>query len=169
VELPAVEPASDPGDVQARAVREGRQAKELARLLLEGCGFTDIREGVKPRGLGIVLDFVATDRAGDDWAFDVSGGFTSNRAGLRRTDTLWKSLGKAGVLHESGLAMPLVLLTTDAPAKGTAGYQALAVMRGPTRPVFDLVELLSSDDQARLHAYAAQGRLGARRSGGGPS
>jgi DNA modification methylase len=157
VELPAIEPATGSGDLQARAVREGRQAKELAGLLLETCGFTDIRADVKPRGLGIVLNFVATDRTGDDWAFDVSGAFTSNRTGLRRMDTLWKSLGKAAVLRESGRGLPLVLLTTDAPARGTAGHRALTAMRGPSHPVFDLVELLNPDDQSRLRGYAVQG------------
>lgn len=165
VELPAVKPAPDSEDLQARAVREGRQAKELARLLIEACGFRNIREEVKPRGLGIVLNLVATDETGEDWAFDVSGAFTSNRSGLRRTDTLWKSLGRAGVLHESGLGLPLVLLTTDPPAKGTAGFQALAVMRGPARPVLDLIELLNSDDQERLHMYALQGRTGVLNAG----
>lgn len=158
VELPAVDRADDSGDFQARAVREGRQAKELAGVLLKGCGFTKVRAEVKPRGLGIVLNFVATDQTGEDWAFDVSGAFTSNRAGLRRTDSLWKSLGKAAVLRESGAGLPLILLTTDAPAKGTAGHQALAVMRGPMHPVFDLIELLNNDDQARLHGYAVHGR-----------
>lgn len=160
VALPADKSAAESEDLQARAVREGRQAKDLARLLLEGCGFTNIREEVKPRGLGIVLNFVATDQIGEDWAFDVSGAFTSNRGGLRRADALWKSLGKAAVLHESPLALPLVFLTTDAPAKGTAGAQALAVMRGEDRPVFDLIELLNSDDEARLRTLATQGRTG---------
>jgi len=160
VELPAVKPAGESLDFQARAVREGRQARELARLLLEGCAFSNIREDVKPRRLGVTVNFVATDQTGEDWAFDVSGAFTSSRAGLRRTDTLWKSLGKAGVLHQSGLGIPLILLTTDAPAKGTAGAQALAVMRGTHRPIFDLVELLNCEDQARLHAYAVYGRVG---------
>jgi hypothetical protein len=169
VELPAVEPSPDSEDVQARAVREGRQAKELARILLEASGFTDIRADVKPRGLGIILNFVARDQTGDDWAFDVSGAFTSNRAGLRRTDTLWKSLGKAGVLHASGLGMPLVLLTTDAPVEATASAQALAMMRGPDKPVFDLIELMNRDDQERVQAYARQGRAGAGAAGsGGP-
>ncbi len=49
VELPAIEPAVDSEDFQARAVREGRQAKDLAGLLLESCGFTNIRADVKPR------------------------------------------------------------------------------------------------------------------------
>jgi hypothetical protein len=127
-------------------------------VLLETCGFTDIRADVKPRGLGIALNFVATDRTGEDWAFDVSGAFTSNRAGLRRTDTLWKSLGKAAVLHESGVGLPLVLLTTDAPAKGTAVCRAMAVMLGPGHPVFDLIELLNTEDHARLRHHALEGR-----------
>ena len=158
VELPAVAPADDDEGYQARAVREGRQARELAAILLEECGFENLRTEVKPRGLGITLNFVATDQLGDDWAFDVSGAFTSNRGGLRRTDTLWKALGKASVLHESGDGLPLVLLTTDAPGRGTAGAQSLKVMRGPDKPVFDVIELLSVEDQARLRRYAQQGR-----------
>ena len=160
VELPAVPPPApaDDTDFQARAVREGRQAKDLAEALLAGCGFTDIRSDVKPRGLGIVLNFVATDRTGGEWAFDVSGAFTSNRAGLRRTDTLWKSLGKAAVLREGETELPLVLLTTDAPTRGSAGHQALAVMQGPDRPIFDLIELLNPDDHNRLRRYATHGR-----------
>jgi len=163
VELPAIAPSNDDSeDVQARAVREGRQARELAEILLTVCGFEDIRAEVKPRGLGIVLSFVATDRTGDDWAFDVSGAFTASSAGLRRTDTLWKSLGKAAVLQESqaqqgGRRMPLVLLTTDAPTKGSSGHQALRVMQGTGRPVFDVIELLSKTDQGRLRAYATDG------------
>ena len=157
VELPAVASAPDSEDFQARAVREGRQAKDLAGVLLELCGFQNIRSDVKPRGLGIMLNFVATDQTGQDWAFDVSGAFTSNRAGLRRTDTLWKALGRAAVLQESGIGLPLVLLTTDAPAKGTAGQQALAVMSGSTHPVFDLIVLLNREDQSRLHSYAING------------
>jgi hypothetical protein len=34
-------------------------------------------------------------------------------------------------------------------------------MRGPNRPVFDLIELLNADDQERLHTYAKYGRAGA--------
>ena len=86
VELPAVpEPEgeqddADPQRFQARGVREGRQAKEIARRLIEACGFDDVREDVKPPRLGIELNLVATDKQGNDWAFDVSGAFTSTRA-----------------------------------------------------------------------------------------
>ena len=157
VQLPAVASADETEDFQARAVREGRQAKDLAGILLESCGFKDIRPDVKMSNLGIELNFLATDQAGHEWAFDVSGAFTSSRAGLRRTDTLWKALGKAAVLHEGQGELPLVLLTTDAPARGSAGYAALKVMMGSGRPVFDLVELLNTRDQERLRDYALRG------------
>ncbi|HEY6532251.1 MAG TPA: site-specific DNA-methyltransferase, partial [Acidimicrobiales bacterium] len=115
------------GDFQSRAVREGRQAKEIASALLTDCGFTEIREDVKYPS-GVEVNFVAADAHGDDWAFDVSGAFTSNRAGLKRTDTLWKALGKAAVLHlDPDFDLPLVLLTTDAPTRGSAGAKALKV------------------------------------------
>ncbi|MEX2659567.1 MAG: site-specific DNA-methyltransferase [Acidimicrobiales bacterium] len=158
VHLPAVPPADDGEDVRGRAVREGRQAKDLAGILLTSCGFEHIRTDVRQAGLGIELDFVATDQLGQDWAFDVSGAFTASRAGLRRTDSLWKALGKASVLHQSGRELPLVLLTTDAPARGTAGAAALDVVMGPGRPVFDLVELLDTADQERLRDHAHRGR-----------
>ncbi len=158
VHLPAVSSADDSEDFQARAVREGRQAKDLAGILLTSCGFRDTRTDVKVAGLGIELNFVALDQAGNEWAFDVSGAFTSGRAGLRRTDTLWKALGKAAVLHEGHGDLPLVLLTTDAPKRGSAGYVALGVVKGPGRPIFDLVELLDTTDHERLRNYALRGR-----------
>ncbi|TML07923.1 MAG: site-specific DNA-methyltransferase [Actinobacteria bacterium] len=158
VEIPAVPSgAGDNDDPQAQAVREGRQAKEVAGILLSSCGFTNIRADVKPRGLGIVINFVAADATGTDWAFDVSGAFTSNRAGLKRADTLWKSLGKAAVLRESDVALPLILLTTDAPVRGSAGHKALEVMRGSDRPIVDVIELLDTGDHARLRDYALHG------------
>ncbi|HUP75051.1 MAG TPA: site-specific DNA-methyltransferase [Acidimicrobiales bacterium] len=157
VELLAVASRDSSNDAHAQAVRDGLQAKELAGIVLSSCGFADIRPDVKPRGLGIGLTFVATDQTGGEWAFDVSGAFTTNRAGLRRADTLWKSLGKAAVLHESRAAMPLILLTTDAPARGTAGHKALDVMRGPGHPIVDVIELLNADDQHRLREYAQHG------------
>ena len=88
------------------------------------------------------------------WAFDVSGSFTSSRTGLRRADTLWRALGRAAVLHASPLAMPLVLLTTDAPARGTPGHRALRSMLGADRPVVDVIELLADDGRARLATHA---------------
>jgi site-specific DNA-methyltransferase (adenine-specific) len=166
VELPAVPaPASpeDDEDPQARGVREGLQARDIAQRLLERSGFTAI-EPFKPRGLGIELNFIATDKTGAQWVFDVSGAFTSTRAGLKRTDTLWKALGKAAVLHaasqgDDAEVLPLVLLTTDAPVPNSAGDQALRQMMGPGKPIFALIELMDPEDQATLERWAEEGPL----------
>ena len=144
-------------DLPARAVREGRQAKDFAQILLESCQFTNIRADVKFPRLGIELAFLATDHTGEDWAFDVSGAFSASQTGLRRTDTLWKTLGKAAVLHQGGQGLPLVLLTTHAPIAGSAGRAALDALRGPDGSVFDLIELLKLTDAERLCTYALRG------------
>ncbi|MHB1987388.1 MAG: DNA-methyltransferase [Acidimicrobiales bacterium] len=158
VELPAVARSTPEEDLQARAVREGRQAKEIAGIVLAACGFSDIRADVKVAGVGIEVNFVARDAAGGRWAFEVSGAFTSNRAGLRRADTLWKALGKAAVLHASSAELTLVLLTTDVPARGSSAHLALAAVRGPGKPVFDLIELLDRGGHERLASYGLRGR-----------
>ncbi len=153
--LPTVPaPAGDDEDFQARAVREGRAAKEFAYDLLEYCGFTDIEPDVKfPEG--VEVNYRARDAAGTVWFFDVSGGFTSSRPGLKRTDTLWKALGKAAVLQEAHRAIRLVLLTTEKPAPGSAAFAALETISGPKKPIFDVIELRSPADQVRLQRYAA--------------
>ena len=127
--------------------------------MLEACGFENIRSGVKPPGLGHRTQLPRHgQRTGEDWAFDVSGAFTSNRSGLKRADTLWKALGKAAVLSQAHPDLPLVLLTTDAPTKGSAGHTALSVVLGVDKPVFDLIEILDPVAQARLKGYAERGR-----------
>ncbi len=157
VRLPAVKPDDDGGDFQARAVREGQQAKEIASLLLTESGFSDLRTNVKRTDLGVELNVVATDRTGAEWIFDISGSFTSTRSGLARTDTLWKALGKAAVLQAGGDQRPVVLLTTDLPARGSAGAKALDAARHPAGPVRDVIALFDADDQGRLAQYATGG------------
>jgi site-specific DNA-methyltransferase (adenine-specific) len=158
VHLPAVAVVDDDEELLARAVREGRQARDVAEVVLRDCGFTSIRADAKPRGLGIDLSFTAADQTGGTWAFDVSGSFTAGQSGLRRSDTLWKALGKAAVLHESKQRRPLVLLSTSLPAKGSAGLAALKVVRGPGKAVYDVVQLLDDADHERLRGYAVEGR-----------
>ncbi len=160
VQLPAVSSADDAEDGQTRAVRDGRQAKDVAGILLSGCGFVDIRSDMKLPGLGIEVSFLASDQAGGEWAFDVSGAFTSSRAGLKRADTLWKALGRAAVIHSGRPELPLVLVTTDVPARGSAGHAALTLLMGRGRPIFDVVELLDAPDRQRLHDYGLRGRPG---------
>jgi site-specific DNA-methyltransferase (adenine-specific) len=157
-------PARADEDFQARAVREGRAARDLAHEALEQSMFADIQTNVKISA-GVEVNFVARDAHGKKWFFDVSGGFTSNRPGLRRTDTLWKALGKAAVLHATHPEIPLVLLTTDAPAPHSAGSAALAQLRGAKEPMIrDVIVLSSADDLARLRELG-RSRGKARASG----
>ena len=116
-----------PGPRRAR----GRMAKELADELLEDAGFEEI--AVNKQGRGGRRGQLRRQRpAGHNWFFDVSGAFTegNDRAGLRRTDTLWKALGKAAVLHESNrrdsTPYRLVLLTTDLPPSSERGRRGAA-------------------------------------------
>ena len=154
VVLPARPAPADPAeDSQSRAVREGRRAKEIARAVLSDCGFGDIVDDYRLRN-GVEVNFVATDVKGHRWFFDVSGAFTSARPGLRRTDTLWKALGKAAVIKSSNAnPAPLVFLTTNLPPKGSAGDLALRAARGGV--FHDAIDMLSPYGQERLRHYAA--------------
>ena len=153
VSIPAVpKQANEDEPYQSRAVREGQRAKEIALAVLRDCGFKDFEEDRRVKG-GVEVNFAAKDKKGRRWFFDVSGAFTSTRAGLRRTDTLWKALGKASVLKATGLKnYRLVFLTTDLPGHSSAGGQAL---RAAHRFTFDdAIEMLSPEGQERLRAYA---------------
>jgi site-specific DNA-methyltransferase (adenine-specific) len=154
VSLPATPVAKDEDEpFQSRAVRDGRRAKEIAQDVLEHCGFRDIAQDHRFMS-GVEINFAAKDQSGRTWYFDVSGAFTSTRPGLRRTDTLWKALGRAAVLKEAGLGnYRLVFLTTDLPPKGSTGDSALRNVRG--KVFHDAVEMLSELGQDRLCQYAA--------------
>jgi DNA modification methylase len=155
-ERPAIPPPADPNEnSQSRAVREGRAARHVAHAILVDSGFEWIQPNVKLPN-GVEVNFRAYDQTGEPWLFDVSGAFTSDRPGLKRTDTLWKALGKAAVIHETDPNSRLVLLTTDAP-KGGAGFKALDVMCGPGKPITSVVQMLSRDDLRNLRSYARRG------------
>lgn len=152
--VPAIPKADDDEEAyQRRAVRDGKRAKEIALEVLKNSGFQAIEENVRLKG-AVEVNFVATDCNGSRWFFDVSGAFTSSRPGLRRTDTLWKALGKAATLK--GVGVPnykLILLTTDLPTRGSAGHMALEAVRGDL--CHDVIPMLSSAGVERLKCYAS--------------
>jgi hypothetical protein len=88
---------------------------------------------------------------GSVWYFDVTGSFTSQRAGLLRTDTTWKALGRASALSTFNVH-PIVLLTTNLPERASVGDRALRALAGKT--FFDAIEMLSVEGKARLRQYA---------------
>ena len=85
VSLPAARPRTSrspsPANFQARAVEQGKQAQEIAEALLKDCGF-EVKgvDVAMPGGVEINVDRRRPPTA-TDWAFDVSGAFSSNRAG----------------------------------------------------------------------------------------
>ncbi|MGN6693192.1 MAG: DNA-methyltransferase [Aquihabitans sp.] len=145
---------ADPDEpFEVRGVREGLAAKELAKAALEDAGFTNITENATLPG-GIELRFVATAPDGQDWHFDVAGGFTLSRPGLRRAETMYKAIAKAAVLDQTHEEVPFVLLTTDLPPEGSPGRVALDAVVGDGRPIRDLIVLSSREDIERLRASA---------------
>jgi DNA modification methylase len=160
VVVPAVKVADDAPPDPGRAVREGKKAEEIAELVLAQCGFTKIRKNRKLRS-GVEIDFEAEAVDGSIWHFDVTGAFTSERGGLRRTDSVWKSLGKAAVRRHDDVVraavpyIPFVLLTTALPSHGV-GLRALLTARDADL-ILDAVPMLSEEGQTRLRLYGTEG------------
>jgi site-specific DNA-methyltransferase (adenine-specific) len=153
-----------PGE-ETGAVSDGTAAPALAKSTLEGAGFAHVRANRRLRGLGLAVDFTAVDAAGRTWYFDVAGSNSAYRAGMSRSETVWRVLGRAHVLSANGVA-PYVVLTTQLPRAGTEPDRALRAV-GPGG-VYDVVELLSADARARLEAYAG-GRSRSPRPGFWPA
>ena len=127
----------------------------MAKVVLHRAGFERINDKV-PRVRGVQVNFEAFDKRGNRWLFDVSGAFSvTQRPGLRRTDTLWKALGRASVLHSISPSTRLVLLTTNRPAPNSSGHHALEALTGPDRPVKAVIGMLSPDDLRSLAALAS--------------
>ena len=137
-------------DFQRRASEEGRQSQDIAARVLRGAGYHDLRANERLNDLGVTVNFIGLDQRDREWLFDVSGAFTSLRAGLIRTDTMWKTLGRANVLHQSGIQR-LVLLTTNLPKPNSTGQRALSAA---AKTFFDAIEMLTPEGKARLALYA---------------
>jgi site-specific DNA-methyltransferase (adenine-specific) len=146
----------------AESAEHRASARDLARALVEGAGFRDVRDDVKVDG-GVEISLSGLDTGGRRWLFDVSGSLGTVRGGLRRTEVLMRALGKAAVVHAVYPETPLVLLTTEAPPAGSAGERAWRALHQPERPgalgaVYDVVELESEQAPVRLRKYARSGR-----------
>jgi site-specific DNA-methyltransferase (adenine-specific) len=140
----------------ARAIQDGRAAKDVALEAITEAGFRAIETGVPLPG-GVSVAFRADDDAGRAWLFDVAGGFTSARPGLRRAETLWRTLGKAAVLHEMDEKTPFVVLTAGLPAAGSEGANALRLVSGPGKPIAAVIDLSDTADVERLASYRRGG------------
>ena len=156
-------------DFQRRATEEGKAAQAIAEKVLDRApGSAIVGRNARLRGLGMTMNFVAVDQRDEEWYFDVSGAFSSNRGGLRRTDTLWKSLGpgpRAGQLARSRRRRWSCSPRT-CPRPGTDGDRALHAATADA--FFDAIEMYDLEGQARLQAYARGEHDGRPWSGSGP-
>jgi DNA modification methylase len=135
------------------------KAVDAARALLLGAGFSlgEPRSTKRRRFAGgLSVDVVAADAAGEAWLVLVAGATTVVRAGLRRADVLFRTLGEASVLTASGHRV--LVLTTDLPPARSEALEALRSARG--RTLVDVLELGAPGSPARLAVYAAGGRTG---------
>jgi site-specific DNA-methyltransferase (adenine-specific) len=148
---------NDEEDFQSRATREGKAAQRLAEDVLVEAGFRIEERNHRLRKTGVTVNFVATDGDNETWFFDVSGAFTSHRGGLLRTDTVWKSLGRANAIRgRVSREIPIVFLTTHLPRRPSEGDTALRAA-GPDA-FFDAIEMLSDEGRERLERYAEGGQ-----------
>ena len=143
---------------QARAVREGKKAQDIARTRLAKAGFGAIDDKAKhPSGI-LEFNFRVTSASGaSQWWVDVSGAFTTSRPGLQRIDTVWKVLGRLHVLQSLADGQRrtddgVLVLTSNLPKTGSPGDRALRSV-GP-HVIFDVIELLDPAGFKRLRHYA---------------
>ena len=139
-----------------RATLEGKVAQKLAEDVFRAAGFEIKDRSKRIPKTGVSINFIATDDMENAWFFDVSGAFKTHRGGLLRTDTVWKSLGRAHALRNR---LPdgarLVFLTTHLPKRPSEGDTALR-SAGP-EAFFDAIEMLSVEGRHRLEQYAKGG------------
>lgn len=129
----------------------GGALNKAARVAIESAGFRISALSPRVRGAGTTVPVVAEDRHGVSWYFDLSGAYTVTRAGLARTEGVWRSLGRAHVLARHG-CRPLVLLSSHLPKRGCEADLALRAA-GPAT-VFDAMEITSEAAMRRLRKYA---------------
>jgi site-specific DNA-methyltransferase (adenine-specific) len=153
VEIATKRAAEEVGRVLAReeAAEDdggGEGLADIACAAIEAAGFTDVRKDAKLRG-GLVFVRSARDAKGRLWYFDVAGGFTVPTNGLRRSDLLWRTLGRAAAVRAQDRSARVVVFTSALPKRGSAGDQALADAYGAT-----LVDALVPTDAADLAELA---------------
>jgi site-specific DNA-methyltransferase (adenine-specific) len=148
------EPHDTLNEAEEQALHTGETAQAVAGKALAEAGFTLTGSDVRMRGTGMSVPFVATDATGATWYFDVTASFTTTPAGLQRSETVWTSLGRAGVLAATG-HRPVVLLTSHLPRRPSDGHTALRA--GGPGLLFDVIALGSAEDSGRLRRYAGGG------------
>ena len=148
-----------PDQALDRAIASGKKVADIAEAALLEAGFEVVKSPAVRRDLGLQLPFLVTDaHLGRQWYVEVAGAFTNARAGMRRADVLWRTLGRAHVLSSGHAAdgphgrPRLLVLTPRLPRPGAEGDRALRAAGG--HGVFDVLELFDAATAERLGHYA---------------
>lgn len=148
-----------PDQALDRATASGKKVADIAEAALLEAGFEVVKAPAARRDLGLQFPFLVTDaHLGRQWYVEVAGAFTNARAGMRRADVLWRTLGRAHVLanghaDDGPHGRPrLLVLTPRLPRPGTEGDRALRAAGG--HGVFDVLELFDGAAADRLGHYA---------------
>jgi DNA modification methylase len=147
----AQEVAGWPEPAAAAFDDKGASAGILAKEAIAAAGFHELRANRRLRGLGLAVSYTAVDATGRTWYFDVAGANSSYRGGMAKTETVWRTLGRAHVMSSQDVG-PLVVLTTQLPRPGGEADRAMRAA-GPGG-FFDAIDLLSVAARSRLSAYA---------------
>jgi len=121
------------------ARRRGVSVRECARLVVEAAGGTDLATDVAV-GHGLNVDLEATAPTAGRVRFIVCGAYSATRPGLRRSETLLRTVGVATVSGALAPDIPVVVLAVGVPTSGTAlgGLLAAARTSGAVAAVIDL-------------------------------
>ena len=142
--------SDDPPVALDDARRRGVSVRECARLVVEAAGGTEVQTDVAV-GHGLNVDLEATVPSGRRVRFVVCGAYSATRTGLRRSETLLRTVGVATVSGALAPDVPVVVLAVGVPASGTAlgGLLGAARASGAVAAVIDL------DDADPVGALAA--------------
>ena len=145
VEVPRIPSTPPEGEsVRQRASREGHSAREVVADLLAEVGFAEVSVGVKVGGIDMSCS--VADASGRRLLISSSGTLSASGAGLRRAETVWRELGRAGAVQQlaaEGEPAEVVLLSTGLPGPAsTLGRALTAALRTGT-----VTEVLTTDDR----------------------
>src|SRR6516164_6130542 len=88
------------------------------------CGRDAVGYDLDRAYVGMAVSFSAVDSAGRTWYFDLAGSNSAYRGGMAKSETVWRTLGRAHVMAANDVA-PLVVLTTQLPKPGSESDRAL--------------------------------------------
>jgi site-specific DNA-methyltransferase (adenine-specific) len=110
------------------------KAVDVARRLAADAGLRELTEKNKPVKLpgGVELAFGGVDGSGARCVVDVVGGFTTGSRGLRRSELLWRTLGRAATVKASDPSLRFVVMTTALPVSRSPAAKALDLAVGST-------------------------------------